>query len=417
MLALVDCNSFYASCEQIFRPDLRGRPVVVLSNNDGFVVARSKEAKALGIPDLEPFHKIEHLLRQHNVTIFSSNYPLYGDISDRVMTTLQAFSGRIEVYSIDEMFLDLSGMPGDFSELGREIKDSVWQNVRMPVGVGIAPSKTLAKVANHAAKKIPKCGGVCVLDEPHKWEWLLKRMPVTGVWGIAKRLAKRLEDLRIYSAWDLATANPKIVRRASNVNLERTIEELNGRPCLGLEDVPPAKKQIYCTRGFGKRSDTLEPIQEAVALYASRAVDKLRAQRSLVTTLHVFLHTSPFEPNFVSASAAAQLPYPTDDVRLVAALARRTVASLYRPGHQYVKAGVGMIEILDRRHHQFDMLEPGQSVQSDKLMATLDAIKRRHGKGAVFLAAQGVSQPWYMRQKFRSPEYTTRWTDIPCVKT
>lgn len=416
MLALVDCNSFYASCEQIFRPDLRGRPVVVLSNNDGFVVARSKEAKALGIPDLEPFHKIEHLLRQHNVAIFSSNYPLYGDISARVMTTLQTFSPRIEVYSIDEMFLDLSGMPGDFTELGREIKGKVWQSVRMPVGVGIAPSKTLAKVANHAAKKIPKCAGVCVLDEPHKWEWLLKRMPVTGVWGIAKRLARRLEDLRIYSAWDLASANPKIVRRASSVNLERTIEELNGRSCLGLEDVPPAKKQIYCTRGFGKRSDSLEPIQKAVALYASRAVDKLRAQGGLVATLHVFLHTSPFEPNFVSASTTAHLAYPTDDVRLVAGLARRTVTHLYRPGHQYVKAGVGLIEVLDRRHHQFDILEPGQSVKSDKLMATMEAIKQRHGKGAVFLAAQGIRQPWYMRQKFRSPEYTTRWEQLPHVR-
>ncbi|QEM80200.1 Y-family DNA polymerase [Halomonas binhaiensis] len=415
MLALVDCNSFYASCEQIFRPDLRGRPVVVLSNNDGFVVARSKEAKALGIPDLEPFFKIERLLRQHNVAIFSSNYPLYGDISDRVMTTLQTFSPRIEVYSIDEMFLDLAGMQVDFPILGREIKDRVWKHVRMPVGVGIAPSKTLAKLANRAAKKIPKCNGVCVLDEPHKWEWLLKRTPVTGIWGIAKRLARRLEELNIYTAWDLATANAKVVRRASSINLERTIEELNGRPCLALEDVPPAKKQIYCTRGFGKRLDTLEPIQEAVALYASRAIDKLRAQNGLVTTLHVFLHTSPFEPGFYSASTVAQLPYPTDDVRLVASTARKAVAELYRPGHQFMKAGVGMIEVLDRRYHQFDMLEPGQSLKSDKLMAALDAIKKRHGKQAVYLAAQGVTQPWYMRQQFRSPEYTTSWRGLPVV--
>lgn len=201
---------------------------------------------------------IEHLLRQHNLTIFSSNYPIYGNISTRLMGTLQAFSPRLEVYSIDEMFLDLAGMPDDFSILGREVKDRVWQSVRMPVGVGIAPSKTLAKVANLAAKKIPKCAGVCVLDEPHKWEWLLKRMPVTGVWGIAKRLARRLEDLRIYSAWDLATANPKIVRRASNVNLERTIEELNGRPCLGLEDAPPAKKQIYCTLSTTQKNPSEE---------------------------------------------------------------------------------------------------------------------------------------------------------------
>lgn len=415
MFALVDCNSFYASCEQIFRPDLRGKPVVVLSNNDGFVVARSKEAKALGIGDLVPFFKIENLLRRHQVAIFSSNYPLYGDISERVMTTLQDFSPHIEVYSIDEMFLDFRGMPGDMNVSGRAIRDCLWQHVKMPVGVGIAPTKTLAKLANKTAKRLPKCAGVCVLDAPHKWEWVLKRVPVTDVWGVAKRIAHRLEDLKIHTAWDLATAHPKTVRRMTNINIERTIEELNGRACFDLEELPPAKKQIYCTRSFGNKATTLQPVLEAISLYATRAAQKLRSQRHMAVTMHVFIHTSPFKPDFHTVSRVAQLPYPTDDTREIVALARKVAMELYTPGHAFLKAGVGLIDLREKRHMQFDLLHPGQSQHADKLMSVMDGINRRQGKGAVFLASQGVSKPWYMRQQFTSPEYTTRWNDLPVV--
>lgn len=413
MFALVDCNSFYASCEQVFRPDLRGKPVVVLSNNDGCIIARSPEAKALGIPELQPFFKIEGLLRQHGVTVFSSNYPLYGDFSNRVMATLRDFSPRIEVYSIDEMFLDLAGLPEQGTQLGQALRQRVWDHVRIPVSVGIAPSKTLAKLANQAAKRIPKCEGVCVLDEPAKWEWLLRRARVTAVWGIGKRLARRLAPLNIETAWDLANANPKIVRRLGSVNLERTIEELNGRACFALEELPPAKQQIYCTRSFGKKAQELQPIQEAVTLYASRATEKLRAQQHLATTIHVFLHTSPHQPHFHSVSAVAQLPYPTDDVRVIASLAKQTATRLYTPGHAFLKAGVGLIEIVDKRHHQFDMVTLGQSARADQLMDTIERVNRREGKGKIFLAAQGVSKPWAMRQQFTSPQYTTRWKDIP----
>ena len=415
MFALVDCNSFYASCEQVFRPDLRGKPVVVLSNNDGFVVARSKEAKALGIPDLEPFFKVEALLRRNNVTIFSSNYPLYGDMSQRVMTTLRAYSPEIEVYSIDEMFLSLVGFRDDLSSYAQQMKDQIWQHVRIPVGVGVAPSKTLAKLANRAAKKIPKCNGVCVLDTPAKWQWLLKRTPLTGVWGIAKRMAARLEDLNIHTAWDLATANAKIVRQRSSVNMERTIEELNGRSCLALEELPPAKKQIYCTRSFGKKAVTLEPILEAISLYAARASEKLRTQQHLAVCLHVFIHTSPFEPNYYGDNATALLPYPTDDSRVITYFARKLVEHLYKPGHAFLKAGVGLIDLQDRKYHQFDLLSKGQSVRTDALMQTMDSVNKRLGKGTLFLGAQGVSKPWYMRQQFTSPQYTTRWGDIPTV--
>nr|WP_101757343.1 Y-family DNA polymerase [Oceanicoccus sp. KOV_DT_Chl] len=415
MLGLVDCNACYASCEQIFRPELRGKPVVVLSNNDGFVVARSKEAKALGIEDLVPFHKIEHILRRHSVTIFSSNYPLYGDISNRVMDTLNQYSPSIEIYSIDEMFLDFTGIQENWSEYGHRIKDTVWQHVRMPVGVGIAPSKTLAKLANHVAKKHRQGNGVCVLDTPEKWEWVLRRLPVTKVWGIASRLAKRLAEHHIYSAWDLAASNPKMIRQMSSVCLERTIEELNGRQCYGLEELPPAKKQIYCTRGFGHRLTELEPIQQAVSLYTRRAVEKLRQQKHLAQTIHFFLHTSPFEPGFYSNSQVVQLPFPTDDARVITKAAKQAIMNLYKPGHRFMKAGVGLIAMVDKKHHQFDLWHPGQSEHTDKWVKALDQVNHRFGKGTVHLASEGFTKKWYMRQQFTSPAYTTRWSDLPVI--
>lgn len=413
VLALVDCNSFYASCEQIFRPELRGKPVVVLSNNDGCIVARSREAKALGIPDLHAFFKVRSLLQKHNVVIFSSNYPLYGDISQRVMQTLNTFSPQVEIYSIDEMFLSLASISDNLDNYGRDIQSRIWQHVRMPVSVGIAPTKTLAKVANHAAKKISKTGGVCVLDTPHKWKWVLNRMPVSKVWGVGKRLARRLSHLNITSAYDLATANPKMVRRYSNVCLERTIEELNGRPCLELEMLPTNKKQIYCTRSFGHKATSQKPVLEAVALYASRAAEKLRIQHHLTRSIHVFMHTSPFEPNYHSASHIAQLPYPSNDTRLIAALARKTAENLYQEGRRYLKAGVGLIDLIDHRHQQYDLFHTGQPAKSDALMAILDTVNRTMGKSSVFFASQGVSKPWYMRQQYTSPQYTTRWSEIP----
>ena len=414
MFALVDCNSFYASCEQVFRPDLRDKPVVVLSNNDGCIVARSKEAKALGIPDLQPFFKIENQLRRHGVAIFSSNYSLYGDISRRVMTTLQEFGTPFEVYSIDEIFLDLDGHRG--GELAPLIRDRLWQELRIPVSLGLAPTKTLAKLANRVAKQAPACHGVCILDEPHKWEWVLKRTAVRDVWGVGRRLEARLQGFGIRSALDLARANAKVLRRHGSVNLERTVEELNGRPCLLLDDLPVTKQQIYSTRSFGSKARSLAPLQEAVAHYAARAAEKLRTQRHLARAVHVFMHTSPHEPNYHSASGVVQLPCPGDDVRVIVAAARQLAKELYRPGHAFLKAGVGLLDIVDRHHHQFDLLQPGQSARNDALMKTLDTLNSKLGRGTLFVAGQGTHRPWAMRQQFRSPRYTTRWEEVPRVR-
>lgn len=416
MFALVDCNSFYASCEQVFRPDLRGKPVVVLSNNDGFIVARSKEAKQLGFGDLQPYFKVEHLLRKHKVAIFSSNYPLYGDMSHRVMTTLREFSPCIEIYSIDEMFLELQGIPVAAKEYGQRMKDAIWHQVRIPVGVGIAPTKTLAKLANRVAKKTAKTQGVCVLDAPHKWEWVLRRTPVKDLWGIASRMAARLADINVHTGWDLATSNPKWVRKRCNVNIERTIHELNGVSCLALEDMPAPKKQIYCTRSFGKKATELEPVLNALSLYAARATEKLRQQQHFALSIHVFMHTSPFEPKFHSVSRVAMLPYPSDDTRQITSAVRQLGSAMFDEGHAFIKAGVGIIEMVDKVHHQFDLFHPGQSDKTNRLMGVIDSINRREGSGTVFLAAQGVSKPWYMRQEFKSPAYTTKWKDIPVVR-
>ena len=417
MFALVDCNSCYASCEQIFRPDLRGKPVIVLSNNDGCIIARSKEAKVLGIPDLQPYFKVKHLIKRHRVAVFSSNFRLYGDISQRVMDTLRHFSPNIEIYSIDEMFLDLDGIDLPLEDYGQKMKTTLWQQVKMPVSVGIAPSKTLTKLANYAAKNIPKCQGVCLLDNPEKWQWLMKRVPVTKIWGVGSRIGKRLTEHNIYTAWDLASSSPKMIRRHFSVCLERTVEELNGTTCLDLEDNPPAKKQIYCSRSFGNKPSELDPLLQAISLYACRATEKLRAQQHLVSTIHIFIHTSPHQPNYYGNSTVVKLPYPTDDSRVIVAKAKQAVRKLYRPGYKYLKSGIGLIEIMSKQHCQPDFFQPPQEKTADALMATLDNINQRYGSGAAFLAGEGIRERWPMRQQHRSPCYTTDWNDLPTITT
>ena len=417
MFALVDCNSCYASCEQIFRPDLRGKPVIVLSNNDGCIIARSREAKVLGIPDLQPYFKIKHLIKRHRVAVFSSNFRLYGDISQRVMDTLRHFSPNIEIYSIDEMFLDLDGMGLPLEGYGQKMKTTLWQQVKMPVSVGIAPSKTLAKLANYAAKNIPKCQGVCLLDNPEKWQWLMKRVPVTKIWGVGSRIGKRLTEHNIYTAWDLASSSPKMIRRHFSVCLERTVEELNGTTCLDLEDNPPDKKQIYCSRSFGNKPSELDPLLQAISLYACRATEKLRAQQHLVSTIHIFIHTSPHQLNYYSNSTVVKLPYPTDDSRVIVAKAKQAVRKLYRPGYKYLKSGIGLIEIISKQHCQPDFFQPPQEKTADALMATLDNINQRYGSGSAFLAGEGIRERWPMRQQHRSPCYTTDWSDLPTITT
>nr|WP_254722342.1 Y-family DNA polymerase [Gilvimarinus xylanilyticus] len=413
---MVDCNSFYASCEQVFRPDLRGRPVVVLSNNDGFIVARSKEAKALGIPDLEPVWKVDHLLRKHKVAVFSSNYPLYGDLSSRVVTTLRQYAAEIEVYSIDEVFVRPWAADGDLKALGHTMKNAVWRDVRIPVGVGMASSKTLAKLANRAAKKVHALEHVCVVSTETQRQWLLKRADIEDIWGVGRRLGKQLRYLGINTAWELSNADVKWLRKRFSVCLERTIEELNGVSCLELEEAPPAKKQIYCTRSFGEKATALPPVLQATALYATRAAVKLRKQKHLVKLIHVFLQTSPFDKNHYARSCTIQLPYPTDDTRLIVAAAQRGAKHLFKEGYQFLKSGVGLVDIVDKTYLQSDMFTPAQPPKADALMSVMDSINAKYGTGSVHTAAEGVKKKWAMRQSYRSPSYTTSWNALPRIQ-
>ncbi len=414
MLALVDCNSFYASCEQVFRPDLRGRPVVVLSNNDGCIIARSAQAKVLGVADLEPYFKQRALLQKNGVQVFSANFRLYGDLSAQVMQNLRDFSPAIEQYSIDEMFLDMQGIKKDLQVYGADIRRKLWRNVRMPVGVGIAPSKTLAKLANHAAKHI-KRDGVAVLDAPHKWQWLQKRLPVGKIWGVGKRLQVRLNAIGIETIFDLAQADPKWVRRFTSVNMEKTIEELNGIACYELEEIPAPRKEIFVTRSFAQKTDSLDQLLSHVSRYAAAAAEKLRAQGSYCQTLYVFVHTSRFDNNYFANSISVNLPYPTSDSALLVRSARLAMQELHRPGHNFNKCGVGLLDVRDRQFYQSDLFHDEQAPVRDSLMGVLDSINRRYGRDTLVFGAEGLRGRWTMRQDRLSPSYTSQWHELPVV--
>jgi len=415
MLALVDCNACFASCESIFRPELRDQAVVIASNNDGCIVARSPKAKALDIPDLIPLFKIRNVLEQHQVHIFSSNYELYGDISSRIMSLLSRFCVDMEVYSIDEAFLDLSGFE-NLVRRGHDIKKSVWKQQRMPVCVGIAQTKTLAKLANHLAKKSNKLQGVCVLDDLAMWEPVFKKISVSKVWGVGSRLSKHLALLDVLTVQDLRTQPPKRIRKEFGVTLERTVRELNGERCFDLETQPPPKKEIFSSRSFGKKVTCVEELKQSVAAHAVRATEKLRKQKSLAKRVYVMIQTSRFHEHRYNNSASLVLPYPTNDTRIIIRFAQQVCEHLFKSGYLYAKAGVGLFDLSNVHYKQHDFFEPGQSDQAFKLMSLIDTANRRYGKGKMFLAAQGTQQKWAMARSFKSPSYTTRFSDLPIIK-
>lgn len=415
MYALVDVNSFFASCEQLFRPDLRGKPVVVLSNNDGCIVARSKEAKALGIPDLEPYFKQRPFLEKHHVHVYSSNYELYGDVSKRIMTTLEAFSSEMEIYSIDEAFLSLHGFRESLPAYGRRIRNTVLRHVGMHVGVGIAPTKTLSKLASHIAKNSSKCDYVCVIDNIYQWHAVFKRIPVNKVWGIGRRLSKRLAELQIYTVHDLMQQDAKLMRKRFSVDIARTIDELNGIECYQLDQSPEPKKQIYSTRSFGKKVLDCQSLEQSVSQYATRACQKLRQQNQLVKTITVFASAAYFIDQPYSRSVVIKLAIPTNDTRVIIDASRKSIRDvIYREGVRFARAGVGLIELVPENPDQQDLFMPSQSTKSQQLMKVVDEINRT--QGPIFFASQGIKNQWAMTRKFKSPSYTTKWSDLPRVK-
>ncbi len=418
VIALVDCNNFYVSCERVFNPKLANRPVVVLSNNDGCAVARSNEVKALGVKMGTPWFKLKELARQQGIVACSSNYALYADMSNRVMSILAQFSPCQEVYSIDECFLDFSGIPkNNLALYGAEIKERVRQWTGLPVCVGIGASKTLAKLANHIAKKHLQFGGVCDLGamtagERDQW---LSELGVGEVWGVGGRLTPKLAELGIRSVLDLKRAAPALLRSRFSVMMEKTNRELNGIVCIEMEEITPPRKQIVSSRSFGVPVSDLQSIEESVALYVRRATEKLRHQKSCAGAVQVVIRTSPFNPAvpYYGNSITLSLPTPTDDTSQIIKVALCGLARIYRAGFQYQKAGVMLSEIMPASAIQPELFSGQGDGRSKVLMDVMDGLNRKLGRGTVHSAREGFTQPWKMKQEHKSPCYTTRWDELP----
>ena len=415
LFALVDCNNFYVSCERVFNPKLADKPVIVLGNNDGIVVARSNEAKALGIPMGAPAFKFQHLVRTHNVQAFSSNYALYGDMSQRVMETLQQFSPEVEIYSIDEAFLNLSGFTHtNLTDYGRRIRATVKQWTGIPVSVGIAETKTLAKIANHVAKRTESSDGVFDLSALPDRDSLLARVPIEDVWGIGPNHARRLKRHGITTALGLRGANDQWIRKQMGVVGLRTVHELRGISCLPLEECPSPKQGITCSRAFGRPITTLVEIREAVAAYTARAAEKLRGERLAASALTVFLMTNPFkdEPQYSNA-ITLRLPVATDATPELLRAALKGIEAVYREGYRYKKAGVMLLGLVLVSQVQANLFDQQDRTRSKRLMQALDFLNDRMGAGTVRYAAGGVVQPWKTQFHRRSPAYSTQWDELP----
>ena len=421
MFALVDVNSFYASCETVFRPDLKGRPVVVLSNNDGCVIARSAEAKPF-VKMGGPYFKQKDQFRRQGVICFSSNYELYADMSNRVMTTLEELSPRCEIYSIDEAFCDLTGVRNcrDLTDFGREIRETVLRRTHLTVGVGIAQTKTLAKLANHAAKKWQRqTGGVVDLSNIEKQRKLMAALPVDEVWGVGRRISKKLDTMGIKTVLQLADTDIRFIRKHFNVVLERTVRELRGEPCLGLEEFAPVKQEIVCSRSFGGRITEYHEMRQAICSYASRAAEKLRGEHQYCRFISAFVKTSPFALNepYYGNSASVKLLTPTQDSRDIIAAATRCLDAVWKDGYRYQKAGVMLGDFYSQGVAQLNLFDDNAPrAGSDRLMEVLDHLNAKDGKGTLYFAGQGIQQQWQMKREMLSPRYTTRYTDLLKVR-
>lgn len=417
MIALVDCNNFYVSCERVFNPALEGRPVMVLSNNDGCAVARCNTVKSLGVRMGQPAFEVKDLIEKHNIAVFSSNYTLYGDMSERVMTTLRAFTPNLEVYSIDEAFLDLKGMDWDLEEYGDQIKAAVRQFQGIPVCVGIAPTKALAKVANYQAKKNPayKMRGVFMITDQNR-EQILRDFPIEEVWGIGLRHAARLQVQKCYTALDFTKLPEHWVKKGMGVVGLRLQKELKGIPCLSLELVHKAKKNICTSRSFGKDANDLSTLREAVSCYASRCAFKLRKDKTCSAAVTVFINTNYFKPGSpqYGNSQTILLPEASSDSIGIIKAALRGLKMIYKEGYSYKKAGVIVSDIVPDHQVQKDLFSPAPA--NSPLMKVLDKLNARYGQEKVRVASQGFGRSWYLRQEKLSPCYTTRLREIINVR-
>ena len=418
VFGLIDCNSFYASCERVFRPDLAKVPVVVLSNNDGCVIARSYDAKPF-VKMGEPYFQIKDKLRRHGIVAFSSNYALYGDMSQRVMSVIESMVPAVEVYSIDESFADLRGVPNP-EELGRKIRTQVLRCTGIPVGVGIARTKTLAKLANHTAKRLQtQTGGVVDICDTFKRDWVLRNTDVADVWGVGRRMKAHLDAMGIKTAMDLAKADPWTLRKKFSVVIEKTARELAGTSCLELDEPDPPKQEICSSRAFGERLTELPAIKEAVATYMMRASEKLRAQYSLCKKIRIAIRTGMFnaaEAQYAN-SVIIELPYFTDDIRMLTKAATEAVERVYRPGYRYSKAEVMLLNLCQVGEYTEDLFASSQPNDSKKVMSVLDDINKRWGRGTLRVASVPSSPEWAMRRSLLSQSYTTKLDQLWKVRS
>ncbi|MGP9631131.1 Y-family DNA polymerase [Halomonas sp. AOP42-C1-46] len=425
MIALIDCNNFYVSCERVFNPALEGRPVGVLSNNDGCVVARSNELKALGVEMGTAKHLLAPFIRRQAI-LLSSNYALYGDMSRRVTEVLTEFSPDVEVYSIDESFVGFHGFDSASLEAyGQRLRETVRQWTGIPVSVGFAPTRVLAKLANHAAKKHPgyRDQGVCLLtaDSPAT-QALLKQLPVTELWGIARRTGERLRIMGIETAWQLREADPKQIRRHFSVVQERIVWELRGQPSIQLDDMSQPKEQIMVSRSFGRLTNNPYDLREALRQHAARAGEKLRKQHGVTSAVMVFMRTNPFRSDLPQYSnrAVISLERPTDDSRDLIHAAVQGLRKLWRKGYAYHKAGVMLLDLSPKANRQLTLTETPQTEteakRSERLMATVDRLNRELGRGTIQLGLPRAGNAWALRSEHRTPRYTTRWDELVNVK-
>lgn len=431
MFALVDGNNFYVSCERIFRPSLNGRPVVVLSNNDGCAIARSDEAKALGIKMGAPWFQIRKMAESDGLVALSANFALYGDISDRMMSLAAGLGPRQEIYSIDESFINLTGVRGDLVDRSHKIRARILRWVGIPCGIGIGSTKTLAKLGNHVAKSAERKPGsypahlaqVCNLTSlsAADFDAVLAATEVGEIWGVGRRIAAQLAEGGIKNALDLVRLGPATVRSRWSVVLEKTVRELQGTSCIDLEDAPAAKKEIACTRSFGHPVSTLPELSEAVTEFASRAAEKLRKQGSLAGQVYVFIRTSPFRQEAqYSRGITVPLRRPTSDTGALVTAALAGLSAIFLPGYKLAKAGVMLIDLAPDTLHQHELnFEQDEAPDRGALMTTIDGINRRYGRGTVLMASAGLSgdaRAWSMKQERRTPAYTTCWEDMPVAR-
>jgi DNA polymerase V len=408
---IADCNNFYVSCERVFRPQLEERPVIVMSNNDGCVIARSNEVKALGIAMGAPIHTIRHLIQKHHIQIYSANFALYGDLSQRVMQVLESFT-NLEIYSIDEAFLDFAPIPrAERSTAARHIRASVRQQTGIPLSIGIAPTKTLAKLANDRAKKLPE--GVLEVATPADIDVLLQSMEVEDVWGIGHRRAEWLRKHQVMTAYDLKQADTAWVKRHLHVPVARTVWELRGVSCLPLDEVREPKQEICTSRSFSRQVETIEDLREAVATYTTRAAEKLRNQHSHAGIITVFLHTNPFQPEQPQYAAHCAVPLtPTSDTRDLIRAAIRGLEACYKSGYRYHKAGVILAQLTPDHLIQPSLFGEETSPERQQLQVVIDTINRKWGRDTIRYAASGIARPWQMKQEHRTPRYTSRWDEL-----